>query len=716
MGAARDWYSRIKPNSISNFDDFGDDLVRHFMSIRRPRKTTTSLMALRHEDNEPLKAFVSRFNRKALQVPNLDPSAAANALLTSAKSNDFRRSLARQNPHSLADLMTGAEEYISVEETLAALDSNRRRTSEEKNPTKQRRDDKASRRERTPQRREENYTPLNTSGRHILAAIKGEEFVRWPTRMISKGNKRDKSKYCQFHRDHGHDTDECWHLKEEIELMINRGYLKKYVKDDGDRRERRGRSPQGHSPRRPPSSPVRNKSLPPVSPLPEVRRSQPNGVTNTIMGGPTDGDLDNLILPHDDALIITMLVANWELKKILVDNGSSADILYYHAFKQMMIADDRLRPANSDLFCFSGEIVKVEGQIKLPVLVAEPLCQAFAMVNFLVVRATSVYNAILGRHDHNLIRAVASAYHQKMKFNTSNGVGEVRGDQPQSRECYAMALKGKNASESLPIELLDLRDEAQVNEFAEDLIYIPLCEDDSEKVIQIGSSLDNITRQNLTQFLQDNAGIFAWAPADMPGIDPEISTHRLGVDPTCKPVKQKRRHFALEGRRAIKQEVERFLRADFIREIQYPDWLVNVILVKKANGKWRTCVDFTNLNKACPKDSYLLPKIDQLIDATAGATYQRLVNKLFEKQISRNMEVTVNDMLVKSQSAQDHVSDLKETFHVLREHNMKLNPTKCTFSVSSEKFLGFMISKRGIKANPEKIRAVVELTPPKTIR
>ncbi|XP_077248419.1 uncharacterized protein LOC143888020 [Tasmannia lanceolata] len=125
-----------------------------------------------------------------------------------------------------------------------------------------------------------------------------------------------------------------------------------------------------------------------------------------------------------------MLVANWELKKILVDNGSSADILYYHAFKQMMIGDDRLRPANSNLFSFSGEIVKVEGPIELPVLVGEPPCQAFAMVNVLVVRATSVYNTILRQPGQNLIRVVAVVYHQKMKFITSDGVGEVIGDQP----------------------------------------------------------------------------------------------------------------------------------------------------------------------------------------------------------------------------------------------------------------------------------------------
>ncbi|XP_077229943.1 uncharacterized protein LOC143862921 [Tasmannia lanceolata] len=288
-GAARDWYLRIKPNFISNFEDFGDDLVRHFMSNRRPRKTTASLMALRQEDNELLQTFVSRFNREALQVPNLDPSAAVNALLAGAKSNDFWRSVAHENPHSVADLMAIAEEYLVVEETLATLDSNRRRTSEEKNPTKLRRDDKAPRRERSPQRREENYTPLNTSRRSILAAIEGEEFVRWPTRMISKGNKRDKSKYCRFHRDHGHDTDECWQLKEEIELLINQGYPKRYVKNNGDGRKRRERSPHGQSPRRPPPSPVRNQSPPPSSLQSEARRSQPKGVISTIMGGPAAG-------------------------------------------------------------------------------------------------------------------------------------------------------------------------------------------------------------------------------------------------------------------------------------------------------------------------------------------------------------------------------------------------------------------------------------------
>ncbi|GMH27988.1 hypothetical protein Nepgr_029831 [Nepenthes gracilis] len=176
------------------------------------------------------------------------------------------------------------------------------------------------------------------------------------------------------------------------------------------------------------------------------------------------------------------------------------------------------------------------------------------------------------------------------------------------------------------------------------------------------------------------------------------------------------------------------------------------------------CVNFTDVNKAYPKDSLPLPRIDQLVDSTsgyellsfmgansgynqirmdpedeehtsfmtdqgtycykmmpfglknAGATYQRLVNKIFEAQIGRNVEVYVDDMFVKSRVASSHVNDLEETFQVLRRHGMKLNPAKCAFGVTSGKFLGFIVSQRGIEANPEKINAIFDLNPPRNIK
>ena len=104
----------------------------------------------------------------------------------------------------------------------------------------------------------------------------------------------------------------------------------------------------------------------------------------------------------------------------------------------------------------------------------------------------------------------------------------------------------------------------------------------------------------------------------MGGIDPTVITHRLNASPSFKPIKQKRRSFVLERQKAINEEVGKLLQAGAIREVEYPEWLANVVLVKKAYGKWRLCTDFTDINKACPKDSFPLPRIDLIVDATAG--------------------------------------------------------------------------------------------------
>ena len=124
-------------------------------------------------------------------------------------------------------------------------------------------------------------------------------------------------------------------------------------------------------------------------------------------------------------------------------------------------------------------------------------------------------------------------------------------------------------------------------------------------------------RTRLIEFLKENLDVFAWRHEDMPGISPKIIQYKLNVNPKRKPVQQRRRAFTPERDQAVAEEVTKLLTAGFIREVYYPDWLANVVLVKKANGKWRMCVDFTYLNKACPKDSFPLPRIDQLVDSTA---------------------------------------------------------------------------------------------------
>ena len=248
----------------------------------------------------------------------------------------------------------------------------------------------------------------------------------------------------------------------------------------------------------------------------------------------------------------------------------------------------------------------------------------------------------------------------------------------------------------------------------ETLEIVALVDDGMTKMMRIGTTLSPEMRTRLIKFLKENLDIFAWSHEDMPGISLKIIQHKLNVNPERKPVQQRRTAFAPERDQAITEEVTKLLAVGFIREVYYPDWLANVVLVKKANGKWRMCVNFTDLNKACLKDNFPLPRIDQLVDSTAGhklltfmdafsgynqikmaeedqektafimsqglycykvmpfklknvgATYQRLVNKMFNKQIERNIEVYVDDMLVKSKEELTHLDDLRETFAILK--------------------------------------------------
>ena len=165
---------------------------------------------------------------------------------------------------------------------------------------------------------------------------------------------------------------------------------------------------------------------------------------------------------------------------------------------------------------------------------------------------------------------------------------------------------------------MNIEEKRIVAEPTEALKNIPLDESNVKRYTRAGADLEEKTKKDLVQFLKKNIDVFAWSHEDMLGIDPSVITHRLNVSPSFKPIRQKKRVFAPERDNAIKDEVQKLIAAKFIREVYYPDWIANIVMVKKANGKWRMCVDFIDLNKACPKDSYLLPRIDQLMDSTAG--------------------------------------------------------------------------------------------------
>jgi len=138
-------------------------------------------------------------------------------------------------------------------------------------------------------------------------------------------------------------------------------------------------------------------------------------------------------------------------------------------------------------------------------------------------------------------------------------------------------------------------------------------------MVIIGKELEEHEEARLIQFLRNNQDVFAWSSSDLRGVSREVIEHTLTLNPKPKPVKQGQRSMSEERRKAAQSEVQKLLNASVIREVQYPEWLANVVMVSKNNGQWRMCIDFTNLNKACRKDEYPLPRIDTLVDAAAGS-------------------------------------------------------------------------------------------------
>ena len=284
--------------------------------------------------------------------------------------------------------------------------------------------------------------------------------------------------------------------------------------------------------------------------------------------------------------------------------------------------------------------------------------------------------------------------------------------------------------------------------------------DDLKKFFQVGSQLPPQEREKLTEFLRKNVDVFAWNAYEAPGVDPNFICHHLNVNPSITPKKQPLWRSSRDHLDAVKDEVTKLKQAGAIKEVFYPEWLANTVVVKKKNEKWRVCVDFTDLNKACSKDPFPMPQINQLVDAiighhrmsfldvfqgyhqiplalddqektgfvtptrnyhykvmpfdlkNAGSTYQRMMTKMFKPQLGKSIEVYIDDMVVKSKMVSEHVENLGNIFKILRKHKLHLNASKCSFGVGSSKFLGYLVTHRGIQVNPDQIKAINNLQSP----
>ena len=312
---------------------------------------------------------------------------------------------------------------------------------------------------------------------------------------------------------------------------------------------------------------------------------------------------------------------------------------------------------------------------------------------------------------------------------------------------------------SYNIEILHLNDsnefENEINKQLEKKIEpmeptletINLGNNENPCLIKIGSTLNENEKKDLQELLMEFKEVFAWSYEDMLGIDLDIAQHHIDTHDHTVLVKKKLRRMRTEWLLKIKEEVTKQLKLGFIKPVNQAKWIAHVMLVPKKDVKVIMCVDFINLNKACPKDDFPLLHINVLVDNTARsalmslmdgflgynqikmalkemtkttfttewgiycytvmlfglknarATYQRMAIALLHDMMHNEVEVYVDDMIVKSKDRENHTTNLRKFFERIKEYRLRLNPQKCTFGVTARKLLGFLVSDRGIEVD-----------------
>jgi hypothetical protein len=251
-----------------------------------------------------------------------------------------------------------------------------------------------------------------------------------------------------------------------------------------------------------------------------------------------------------------------------------------------------------------------------------------------------------------------------------------------------------------------------------------------DKTVMTSKGLTSREEVELLSFLDKNNDVFTWRTSDLMGVSRDIIEHKLQVNPSVRPRKQRLRKMLDKKVAVAKVEVQKLLGIGFIPEVDYPSWLANVIMVKKKNGKWRMCTDFTNLNKCYLKDDFLLTRIDSavgckimaLLDCfsgyhriclckedeektsfitpfgtycylrmskglkNAGLTFCRMTKTIVKEQLERNVFTYVDGIVVRSKKKETQLQDLLETFTNMHIAHLKLNPEKCVFGVSRGKY------------------------------
>ncbi|XP_073291138.1 uncharacterized protein [Primulina huaijiensis] len=568
--SAQQWFNTLQPNSIQSFEDFATAFLHRFASSKRHQRNYLSLFVMKQQETETLREFVQRFNSAALEISTATPDIMISAFTQGLRGGEFFKSLFKKPPSSYDDLLARAEKYVNLEDAQRY-----RRMEQRPEGSRMERGERGGRKRGSVEKEEDrnrsrgqfsSHVPLNRNRDKVMEvkepegrwekSQRAEDGVRMPPtdkREASSSGDRPKPRLSP-RRGRG----PPW-----INQRV--GEPRREGRDSGRARKAHGR---------------RLENL-------EISRGADLPQDPVISFGPED--LRGIVAPYNDALVVTATIANYDVARIFIDNGSSVNILFKSTLDQMKVEGFEFDSVSTPLYEFAGHAIPPLGQITLPLSLGRDPQRVTKMITFTVVDTPSSYNGILGRPTLKDFRAVASAYHQKMKFPVGKEVGVLCGDQKVARRCYEGTVKeeGKRARvevnmirrgrRGLPVARKEVWE--VMEEEPEVIVLGP-----EKKMLRIARDLDLRVKEELIAFLQANLSVFAWSAQELTGMAPDVAEHRLNILSNARPVKQKKRHFGPEKEKVIQKEVGELLEAGHIREVQFPTWLSNVVLVPKSSG------------------------------------------------------------------------------------------------------------------------------------
>ncbi|GJZ17462.1 reverse transcriptase domain-containing protein [Tanacetum coccineum] len=615
LGAARVWFDELPPESIDGYKGLKAAFLAYFMQQKKYVKDPVEIHNIKQKDGETIEEFMERFKIETGRMKGAPECMRISGFMHGVNNPELTKRLNEHVPKTMEEMMTVTTAFIRRETVASKKKGHLPRNSQDQSK-RHAPDRKSDFRGQTREGRVSNkFTPLTRTPKEILAAESGK--FQPPPPMVTPVEKRSSNKFCEFHKDKGHSTNECMHLKRQIEELIRAGKLSHLVKEVKQNRDRTKNDKK--------EAPAKDKSFA-IYMIQSWQRMTKQKLTQSFAYG---NEITFPPLANSDGtkgpLVIEAEIGGHMIHRMYIDGG----------------------------------------QIRLLVTIGDAKHCTKAWKDFVVVMSVSPYNGIIGRPGIREIQAVSSMAHGMLKFPADEGIVTIHSTILIPAECATVITSPAAVSKGVETHLENFRVAVHPN------------------------------------FLDQE-------PSDMTGVPRSIAEHQLNIREinTCPTEK---RGQAPERTKAIQAEVQKLVTAGILREVYYHDWLFNPIMIQMAESDEEKKAFHTSQGVYCYTKMPFGMK-------NAGATYQRLVDNAFDNQVGRNMEVYVDDLVIKSHTETEILRDIDETFRTLRKINMKLNPKKCTFRAVEGVFLGYTITPEGIKPCPEKTGAVLQHLSPRMIK